>query len=124
MSKYHSKKITVNGITFDSRKEARRYKELSLLEKVGTISDLQMQVKYLLIPAQREHSEEMYTKGNKKGKYKPGKLLERECAYYADFQYKEDGKIIVEDVKGVRTEVYKIKKKLMLYKFGIAIREV
>lgn len=124
MSKYHAKKISVDGITFDSKKEARRYQELKLLEKAGEISDLQMQVKFVLIPAQREFTMETYKSGPKKGCYKPGKLLERECAYYADFRYIENGKVIVEDTKGFRTPEYKIKRKLMLHVHGIQIKEV
>ena len=109
MSKYNSKKITVNGMVFDSKKEAARYKELKALEKAGAIMGLKRQVKYLLIPAQ----------------YEPKmKLAERECAYYADFVYAEKGCIVVEDTKGIRTEDYKIKRKLMLYMHGIKIREV
>lgn len=123
-NKYHSKKIEVGGIVFDSKKEAKRYSELLLLEKAGAITELQRQVKYVLIPAQREFSNEIYTKGKNKGCFKPGKLLEKECAYIADFVYKEDGKIVVEDTKGFRTKDYIIKRKLMLHKHGIRIKEV
>lgn len=123
-TKYHAKPITLNGIRFDSKKEARRYSELLLLEKAGVIQNLQRQVKYILIPAQREFSNEIYTKGAKKGCYKPGKLLEKECSYYADFVYLQGEKIVVEDAKGVRTEAYKIKKKLMLKEYGIQIKEL
>ncbi|MDO4649767.1 MAG: DUF1064 domain-containing protein [Eubacteriales bacterium] len=124
MSKYHARKTVVDGIAFDSRKEARRFKELSLLEKAGAIKDLKLQVKYVLIPAQREFTMEVYTKGRNKGCFKPGKLLEKECAYYADFQYIENGSLIVEDTKGVRTPEYIIKRKLMLKNYGIRIREI
>ncbi|MDO4649191.1 MAG: DUF1064 domain-containing protein [Eubacteriales bacterium] len=124
MSKYHSKKTVIDGITFDSRKEARRYRELSLLERAGAISDLERQVKFVLIPAQREVSKERYTRGAKKGEFKPGKLLERECSYVADFRYTENGQVIVEDTKGFRTPEYILKRKLMLYKYGIQIKEV
>lgn len=113
--KYNNKKIEVDGMTFDSKKEANRYKELSLLQKAGEISGLQTQVRYVLIPSQREVSEEVYTRGENKGKNKPGKLLERECTYVADFVYYKDGKVIVEDTKGFRTKEYIIKRKLMLY---------
>ena len=119
MNKYRNKKIVYNGIEFDSKKEARRYSELSLLEKAGVISSLQMQVKYVLIPAQREADII-----GKRGSVKPGKLIERECSYIADFVYFENGKWIVEDTKGYRTKDYKIKKKLMLYVHGIRIKEV
>lgn len=106
-SKYHSRKVTKDGITFDSVKEYRRWMELSLLEKAGKITDLQRQVRFILIPSQRID----------------GKLVERECTYIADFVYYENGNRIVEDAKGFRTEAYKIKRKLMLMK-GIRIREV
>lgn len=124
MNKYKSKKVIVNGITFDSKKEAKRYSELLLLEKAGAISDLKRQVKYILIPAQREFTNEIYKKGIKKGQFKPGKLLERECAYIADFEYIENGKIVVEDTKGFRTKDYIIKRKLMLHVHGIRITEI
>lgn len=122
--KYHNKKITLDGITFDSRKEANRYRELKLLEKAGKISVLRLQVKFELIPAQYENTTEKYTRGNKKGQYK-WKLLERECAYIADFVYIDaDGKKVVEDTKGMKTKDYIIKRKLMLHKHGIRIKEV
>ena len=108
-SKYHSRKTTVDGIVFDSRKEAARYRELKLLERAGEIHGLKLQEKYMLIPAQ----------------YKDGKCIEHECAYIADFDYIEkSGRHIVEDTKGVRTKEYKIKRKLMLYIFGIRITEI
>lgn len=122
MSKYHSKKITVDGETFDSKKEYRRYRELLLMEKAGLISDLQRQVKFLLIPTQYEH----FKRYGKNGKeLTPGKrVVEKECAYYADFVYTENGKDVVEDTKGVRTPEYIIKRKLMLHIHRIRIREV
>lgn len=122
--KYKNQKINVDGMTFDSKKEANRYKELSLLQKAGEISGLQTQVRYVLIPSQREVSDEVYTRGENKGKYKPGKLLERECTYVADFVYYKDGKVIVEDTKGFRTKEYIIKRKLMLYVHHIQIKEI
>ena len=123
-NKYGSKKIIVDGITFDSKKEARRFQELKLLEKAGEIKHLQRQVKYILIPAQREFTNEIYTKGRNKGCFKKGKLLEREVAYIADFDYWENGKHIVEDTKGFKTKDYILKRKLMLFIHGIKIREV
>ena len=125
MSKYRAKKTEVDGIMFDSKKEAQRYQQLKLMEKAGVICNLNRQVKYELVPAQ----------------YINGKLVERAVTYTSDFEYDElikarqrtvmvydgasvIGKHIVEDVKGVRTDVYKIKRKLMLHKFGIRIREV
>lgn len=124
MQKYKNKKYEYDGIIFDSRKEGRRYAELKVMQKAGIIHDLQLQVKFVLIPTQYEESSEVYTKGNKKGQKKRGKLLEKECSYIADFVYYENGQQIVEDAKGLRTEVYKIKKKLILERYGIRIREV
>lgn len=118
MSKYHARKVTRGGRTFDSAKEARRFGELSLLQRAGEISDLRTQVKYVLIPAQREPDVI-----GKRGGVTPGKLLERECAYVADFVYKQDGVEVVEDAKGMRTKDYIIKRKMMLWVHGIRIRE-
>lgn len=118
-NKYGSKKVEVAGIVFDSKKEARRYQELLLLEKAGAIQDLQMQVKFVLIPAQREPD----TIGARGG-IRKGKTIEKECAYIADFVYQENGVTVVEDTKGFRTKDYVIKRKLMLYVHGIRIREV
>ena len=121
-NKYYNKKCEINGIVFDSRKEARRYQELLLLERAGVIKSLQRQVKYVLIPAQYE-SFERYGKNGQE--LTPGKkLIERECAYVADFVYVEDGKTVIEDTKGMKTKDYIIKRKLMLYTHGIRIREV
>ena len=120
-SKYHSQKIEIDGLSFDSRKEARRYQELMLLEACGEISDLQRQVKYVLIPAQREPD----TIGPRGGR-KRGKVIERECAYIADFVYRDNstGSTVVEDTKGMRTTEYIIKRKLLLYTHGIRIHEI
>lgn len=122
MSKYHSRKVTVDGDTYDSVKEYRRFKELSLLERAGAIQNLKRQVKYVLIPAQREFTSEI----DKKGNFKKGKLLERECAYIADFVYLDmsTGRMTVEDTKGFKTKDYIIKRKLMLWVHGIRIKEV
>lgn len=108
--KYHNKQTTFNGIEFDSKKEAQRYAELLLLQRAGEITDLQRQKKFLLIPSQRID----------------GKVVERECAYYADFVYyeKRSGNLVVEDTKGMRTKDYIIKRKLMLQIYGIQIKEV
>lgn len=122
--KYGNKKYTVDGITFDSMREAHRYQELRALQKAGIIQELKLQVKFVLIPTQRAESTEVYKKGKNKGKPKLGKVLENECSYYADFTYLENGILVVEDAKGVRTEVYRIKKKLMLKVHGIKIKEV
>ena len=123
-TKYNNKKITSDGHTFDSWKEYYRYKELDLLERAGEIDNLQTQVKYVLIPAQYEPSTAVYKRGKYKGQPKPGKLIENECAYYADFVYEENGRTIVEDTKGFRTTEYIIKRKLMLFIHGIRIKEV
>ena len=122
--KYHNKIVTVDGIKFQSQKEAVRYQELRLLERAGVISDLRRQVKYILIPVQRAESSETFKKGSKKGLPKPGKILEQECSYIADFVYLENGHTVVEDAKGMRTKEYVIKRKLMLMNYGIRIREV
>lgn len=119
MSKYHSKKITIDGNTFDSRKEYRRFCELSLLLKAGAITDLHRQVEFELIPTQREPD----TIGVRGG-VKRGKVIELAVKYVADFVYTENGKVIVEDTKGFKTKDYIIKRKLMLWVHGIKIREV
>ena len=120
MSKYRSKKIkAADGFVYDSKKEYRRYCQLKLLEKSGLISDLQRQVKFVLIPAQREPN----TIGKRGGIIK-GKVIEKECSYYADFVYFENGNKIVEDTKGIRTADYIIKRKLMLYIHNIKIQEI
>ena len=123
-SKYKAQKTEIDGIVFDSKKEATRYLQLRELLKAGEIQNLRRQVKYVLIPAQREQSTEVFKSGKNKGKLKDGKLLEKECSYYADFVYQKGDEIIVEDVKGIRTDAYKIKRKLMLKEFGIKIKEV
>ena len=121
MSKYHSKKVVVDGIQFDSKREAARFRELSLLERAGEITDLQRQVKFKLIPTQREFSCEV----GKNGRYKKGKVIEREVSYFADFTYRsKSGLLIVEDVKGVKTKEYILKRKMMLYLLGIRVKEV
>lgn len=118
--KYKNRKTVIDGIPFDSRKEANRYVELYLMQKAGEISDLQMQVKYVLVPAQRESDVV-----GKRGGIKKGKVIEKECVYIADFVYKDvDGNTIVEDTKGFRTKDYVIKRKLMLWVHGIRIREI
>lgn len=125
-NKYHNSKCIVDGIVFDSRKEARRYQELILLQRAKEISDLQRQVEFTLIPTQREASTETYKKGEKKGQPKEGKVIERECKYIADFVYIDNrtGERVVEDTKGFRTKEYLIKRKLMLYLFGVRIHEI
>jgi hypothetical protein len=118
VSKYHAKKTIVDGEIFDSKKESRRWQELKLLEQVGEITDLKRQVLFELIPAQREPD----AVGPHGGK-KRGKVLERPITYVADFVYRQNGEQIVEDVKGMKTQSYIIKRKLMLYRYGIRILE-
>lgn len=105
--KYRNKRTVIGGITFDSKKEANRYCELKLLEKAGVIKNLELQKKFVLIPAQMID----------------GKLIERECSYRADFVYETKDGIVAEDTKGFRTAEYKIKRKLMLERYGIRILE-
>lgn len=105
-SKYHAKKTVVDDITFDSRKEAYRYVVLKRMEEDGTIEDLRRQVRYELVPAfdvDGRHYRPVY--------------------YVADFVYVKDGKEVVEDVKGMRTDVYKLKSKLFARRYGMSIKE-
>lgn len=124
-SKYYAKKITVNGITYDSKKEARRHAQLLEMERKGDIKDLQRQVKFVLIPAQREPD----TIGPRGG-VKKGRLLEREVCYVADFVYAAHGECVVEDTKGYRNPstagyaYFVLKRKLMLWVHGIRIQEI
>lgn len=123
MLKFGNKKTTVDGILFDSKKEADRYRELKLMERLGTIRDLQRQVTFELIPAQHERFARYSRKGRR---LKDGiRCIEKKCVYIADFVYEQDGKKVVEDVKSkaTRTPEYIIKRKLMLERFGIRIRE-
>lgn len=103
-SKYRNVKTVLDGITFDSKKEAARYAHLKLLEKSGVISGLELQPRYPI------------TIGSQKV-----------CTYVADFRYRKDGETIVEDVKSAHTAkqpVYRLKKKLMLAVHGIEVQEV
>ena len=110
-NKYGSKKVEVDGIVFDSKKEAKRYQELLLLEKAGEIEDLRRQVKYVLVPSQKDDR---------------GKLIEREVSYIADFVYFDcrASECVVEDTKGFKTKDYIIKRKLLLFVHGIRIKEI
>lgn len=119
MIKYGSKKVIFDGITFDSKKEAHRYCELKLLLRAGKISNLELQKPFELIPAQREPSTMTKT-----GKEKLGRVIEQSVKYVADFVYIENGQTVVEDTKGVKTKDYIIKRKLMLYVYGIKIKEI
>lgn len=122
MSKYGAKKVTRDGMTFDSIKEFRRWNELNLLQRGGKIQDLQRQVKFVLIPKQYERYER-YSQKTGKRLADGMRVLEKEVSYIADFVYIQDGKRIVEDVKGYRTAEYKLKRKMMLYFHGIQIKE-
>lgn len=118
--KYGNHKVETEDGVFDSRKEARRNAELQLLEQAGEIHDLRRQVRFELIPAQREPDEI-----GPRGGVKKGKVIEKACEYCADFVYIDaDGNQVVEDTKGFRTKEYRIKRKLMLYVHGIRIREL
>ena len=112
MSKYGNKKTIVDGIAFDSAKEANRWSELKLLERAGEISFLERQASYVLIPKQ----------------VRDGRMVERPVVYKADFVYVDNktNRTIVEDVKSeaTKTKEYVIKRKLMLYTQGIRIKEV
>lgn len=101
MNKYRNKKVVIDGIKFDSIAEGNRYRELKLLEKRKYITDLELQPKFELQPK--------YT--NAKGEHI------RAIIYKADFSYIENGKIIVEDVKGMETKDFKLKKKMFEYKY-------
>ena len=107
--KYNNKKTEIDGIVFDSRKEAARWHELRLMERAGMISDLQRQVVFSLIPTLKDDK---------------GRVLERAVKYIADFAYIQDGVAVVEDVKGLRTREYVLKRKMMLYFHGIRIKEI
>lgn len=128
-NKYYSQTVTVNGITFDSQKEYRRFCELSLLEKAGAITDLKRQVAFELIPAQFEEipTGEFYKQGDRKGQPKMKRVcIENSVVYNADFVYTENGKTVVEDTKSkvTKTKDYIIKRKMMLYFHGIKIKEI
>ena len=118
-SKYGNQKITIDNITFDSTGEGLRYKELKLLAKTGQITDLQLQKKFIIVPEIREPD----TVGPRGG-VKKGKLIQSAAYYVADFvYYDKNGKLVVEDFKGYKTDLYKLKKKLMKYIYNIDIKE-
>ena len=108
MNKYRNKKVQVDMYVFDSIAESRRYKELAILLKANKIKNLQLQPRFLL--------QESFRKNGK---------THRKIEYIADFMYEENGKTIVEDVKGKKTEVYKLKKKLFEYRYrDLEIKEI
>jgi hypothetical protein len=108
-SKYGSKKIIIDGITFDSKKEAKRYEELKLLEKARKIDSFELQKSFLLQEGFVEKKPNSI-----------GSKFIRPITYICDFFYydKDKGWFVVEDVKGIKTEAYKLKKKLFLNKYG------
>ena len=99
-NKYKNIKTEIDGVKFDSKKEAKRYQELKLLLNLRFISDLVLQPVFIL-----------------QDKFKYNGKTERAIKYIADFQYIKNGETIVEDVKGKKIDVYKIKKKLLLKKY-------
>lgn len=109
-SKYHSTRTVIDDMVFDSKAEALRWQELRMLEHAGHIADLQRQVPFVLI---------------KGGRWRNGKAYPK-TVYKADFVYTDlhTGEKVVEDVKGFITPEYKLKKKLMMDKYGIEIKEV
>ena len=118
-NKYHNRKYSADGEVFDSKREYQRWQELKLLEKAGEIAELRRQVPFELLPVQREPD-----KIGPRGGRKPGRVIEREAVYIADFVYKDaEGREVVEDCKGMRTRDYLLKRKLMLFRFGIRIME-
>jgi len=100
MSKYNNQKVQIDMVVLDSKLEAERYKELKLLERAKVIKNLKLQVPFLL--------QESFRKNGK---------TYRKIEYIADFVYEENGKTIVEDTKGMKTDVFKIKQKLFEYKY-------
>lgn len=100
MSKYNNQKVQIDMVVLDSKLEAERYKELKLLERAKVIKNLKLQVPFLL--------QESFRKNGK---------TYRKIEYRADFVYEENGKTIVEDTKGMKTDVFQIKQKLFEYKY-------
>lgn len=99
-AKYFNHKTVYNGIVYDSKKEAKRAYELEMLQRAGLISNLEKQKVFELQPS-----------------FKINGKTERAITYLADFVYIKDNKTIVEDTKGFKTDVYKIKRKMLLYKY-------
>lgn len=114
MKKYRNKPKVLNGVKFDSQKEAKRYQELKLLERAGKIKDLEIQPKFSLV---------------KGVKFSNDKRAKPDLRYFADFAYTDmrTGERVVEDVKSVATKestVYKMKRHMMLAIHGIEVREI
>lgn len=114
-NKFYARKRKKDGMVFDSSAELRRWYELQKMEKEGEITNLRRQVKYVLIPYQQKRFGDTI-------------VYERECSYIADFVYEQGGQTVVEDVKGntkgIAYQYYVIKRKLMLERYGISIREI
>lgn len=132
-TKLNNRTIVIDGIEFDSKKEGNRYCELKLLQRAGVISNLELQKRYELIPAQYETVEtgEYYKVGAKKGQPKTKQVcIEQSVVYIADFVYQKDGQTVVEDVKGFRDPSsatyakFVLKRKMMLWIHGIRIKEI
>lgn len=122
-SKYGAKAVVIAGIRFPSKGEGDRYLYLRECERVGIISDLRLQVPFELYPPVYE--QKTLTRGPRAGQTVNGRLLMGGMSYVADFVYKlPDGRVVVEDYKGVQTPVFKIKYRLMIERFGIKIRIV
>ena len=118
--KYNARPFYVEGIRFDSKREGLRYRDLRLLESAGEIRDLRRQVPFELIPVQREPDQV-----GPRGGIRKGKVIENAVEYVADFVYQtKDGETVVEDAKGYRTRDYIIRRKLMLFRLGIKVKEV
>ena len=123
MLKYRNKTFANRFGKWDSKKEYQRYLLLMDRLKRGEIADLHRQVKFVLIPAQ--YKTEIVPLKTKTKEVR--RCVEKECAYFADFSYTEQGRLVVEDVKSEITRKnseYIIKRKLMLYVHGITIKEV
>ena len=121
--KYNNTKVEYDGIKFDSKKEMQRYIVLKDAENSGVISNLELQVKYELIPAVREeYIEHLKTKDKIKTR-----TLQLPITYTCDFQYFKDGVLIVEDVKAspkMLPKEFVLKEKMMFALKGIKIKKV
>jgi len=108
-NKYSAKKVELDGFKFDSKKEAKRYSELKLLQRAGSLTDLKLQVPFEIVPKTEKF---------------------RAVKYIADFTYRVPGheNLFCEDVKGMRKgaayKIFKIKQKIMYYKLGIEVFEI
>ena len=119
-NKYKNDKVEFDGMKFDSKRERDRYIVLKDAERRGVISELKCQPKFILIPAQyHEEEKQLKTKVNM-----VQKCDFRAITYTGDFQYTKDGKVVVEDVKGMVTPEYKLKEKMMAYFHHIIIRRI